>query len=130
MGPFYNRTAWQEQNLPLCHIQRRLRKRWQIHYFAIGQTTPLSQLDQAKNAWHICIVKEAILLDDSISPASEIASALGNSCEKEHDAMLDRMTISPELRYRFSQDRIASTKTVALKLVLQVRAERRTANVK
>lgn len=98
--------------------------------FAHAQTSSPLSLNQSRDAWHVCIAKEAIKLDDGISPASDIASALQVMCEKEHSAMLDRMTVSPETRYRLSQDRIANTKEVAIRLVLQIRAERRSASSK
>lgn len=90
-----------------------------------AQTEQVNALNKARGIWHACILKEASSLDDGVSPASDIATGVQMSCIPEHDAMLDQMTIGPEIRYQFSQQRVDLTKQVAIKFVLQLRAEKR-----
>lgn len=80
-------------------------------------------LEVRKEDWHRCIAKEASKLDDHISPASDIAQAVSSMCEAEFDAFLDGMTLSPQLRQSARADRIQTTKEVAVKIVLMLRAE-------
>lgn len=90
--------------------------------WASVQRPPAAALNNARDEWHACILKEVTKLDDHISPASDIATAVQMSCVREHEAMLDRMTTTPQMRDSFSQARADLTKQVAITMVLKLRA--------
>jgi hypothetical protein len=90
--------------------------------FSSAQNQQNSALNAARDEWHACIQKEVIKLDDHISPASDIATAVQMSCIREHEAMLDRMTNTPQMRDKFAQARADITKQVAVTMVLKLRA--------
>jgi hypothetical protein len=90
-----------------------------------AQSERSAELNKARDEWHVCIQKEVIKLDDHISPASDIATAVQMSCVREHDAMLDGMTLNAQMRDLFSQGRADLTKQVAITMVLKLRAQRR-----
>lgn len=77
----------------------------------------------AKDAWQVCMWKAVALMDDRISPASDIATATADQCGQEHEAFLDTMSLSPEARYDLYSRRRDLTKQLAIKLVLMQRAE-------
>ena len=79
--------------------------------------------DDAKTAWQVCVSRAVAAMDDRVSPASDIATAIADQCGQEHDAMLDAMTLAPETRYLLYSERIKTTKELAIKLVLMQRAE-------
>ena len=81
------------------------------------------KMDDAKTAWQGCVSRAAAAMDDRVSPASDIATAIGDQCGAEHEAMLDASTLSPETRYRLYSERMKATKELAIKLVLMQRAE-------
>ena len=92
-----------------------------------AQDKPASALDNARDQWHLCIANEAVKLDDGVSPASDIASAVQSSCETEFSGMLDRMTLNPEMRQLFMSKRLESTKEVGITIALKLRAKKRAA---
>ena len=77
-------------------------------------------------AWHKCIAIEANRLDDRISTASDIASAVSLSCEKEFNEYLDTLNVSAEVKRLAIRDRAQATKDVAIKLILIMRASKKT----
>lgn len=81
------------------------------------------KMDDAKTAWQGCVSRAVALMDDRVSPASDIATAIADQCGPEYDAMLDASTLSPENRYRLYSERMKATKELAVKLVLMQRAE-------
>lgn len=81
------------------------------------------KMDDAKAAWQGCVSRAVALMDDRVSPASDIATAIADQCGPEHEAMLDASTLSPETRYRLYSERMKATKELAIKLVLMQRAE-------
>lgn len=89
---------------------------------AVGQLTPL---ERVRAVWQGCVRGEIEKLDDGVSPAADIATAVQRSCEAEHDAMLDTMTLSPQVRYQISTERAATTREFAIGETLRVRATRR-----
>lgn len=81
------------------------------------------KMDDAKFAWQVCVAHAVKELDDRMSPASDIATAVSDQCGDEYQALLDASTISPETKYRLHSQRAATTKDLAVKLVLMQRAE-------
>lgn len=81
------------------------------------------KMDDAKAAWQVCMWRAVALMDDRVSPASDIATATADQCGQEYEAMLDASTLSPETRYRLYSERMKATKELAVKLVLMQRAE-------
>lgn len=81
------------------------------------------KMDDAKAAWQGCVSRAVALMDDRVSPASDIATAIADQCGQEHETMLDASTLSPETRYRLYSERMKATKELAVKLVLMQRAE-------
>ncbi|MFN3715638.1 MAG: hypothetical protein ACK4R8_02820 [Thiobacillus sp.] len=81
------------------------------------------KMDDAKSAWQGCVSRAVALMDDRVSPASDIATATADQCGQEHGAMLDALTLSPETRYRLYSERKKATKELAIKLILMQRAE-------
>lgn len=91
---------------------------------AAGQPA-VNRLDGAKELWHACIAKRVAVLDDGISPASDIATAVQTDCAAEHEVFLSRMTLSPAMRAQFAAGRLEDTRQVATVLVIKIRALRR-----
>lgn len=81
------------------------------------------KMDDAKAVWQACVWRAVASMDDRVSPASDIATAIADQCGREYEAMLDASTLSPETRYRLYSERMKATKELAVKLVLMQRAE-------
>jgi hypothetical protein len=100
-----------------------------LAFTAIGigaaEVKQLSPLEAARNIWHLCIAIEANRIDDTTSPASDIATALQSTCESAYVRYLDQMTLNQQMRQQFLAQRLATTKEVATTMVLKLRAKRR-----
>jgi len=79
-------------------------------------------MDALRDAWGLCLRQQAATIDDGISPASDIGTALQQSCEADFAAMTEAMMLPPEVKYQAYRERAASTKDVVTRLVLLNRA--------
>lgn len=93
--------------------------------FSLAQNGKPRPLDQARDAWQVCLMKEVIRLDDGVSPISDIGSALQMSCEREYKSMVALAPMSMEEKQLSLQEGPSATKDVAMRMTLDVRAKRR-----
>ena len=82
-------------------------------------------LDSARDTWQRCVMQEVSLLDDRVSPASDIGFAVQQECRQEYGKMLDSLAISPQARYMAEQNRADSTRELATRFTLIRRASAR-----
>ena len=87
--------------------------------------TSQADMDAARGAWTLCVLKEVETLDDGISPASEVATAVQSSCPREYMRTLDTMYLERDARAGMEQSREKTTHDVAVRMVFMVRAKRR-----
>lgn len=81
------------------------------------------QQAELRNVWNRCLAKEIAAIDDGVSSASDIATAVQSYCEKEYSATVDAaFPSSPKMRSMAEQDRFKTTKEAATTIVLLVRA--------
>lgn len=73
--------------------------------------------DELANAWVRCLIRDISAIDDGVSPASDIATAVQFSCQAEQAAM-SRIAGSGY------EDKQKVTCEVAMRIVLELRAAR------
>lgn len=81
-----------------------------------------ANLDRLKEDWQLCLLRNIEAIDDGVSPASDIATAVQSTCSEEYAAMGDAVTMSQEAKYQVYQDRFKTTKGAAIPIVLIARA--------
>lgn len=85
-----------------------------------------------RDAWAQCLAMHISTLDDGVSPASDIATAVQNSCADEYESLSSVISASQGLKtyadpgtQEHVMRRKAATREVALPIVLRLRASKR-----
>jgi len=77
----------------------------------------------ARDDWQLCVANEVKKIDDGISPASDIATAVQSTCQSEFKKMLDTMALG-SVRHDVEQGRQSQTKELAIRITLMQRANK------
>jgi hypothetical protein len=86
----------------------------------------ITAIDDAKTAWQVCVMKQIAKIDDGISTASDVATAVQDDCEPEHEVLLGSTSLSDQVKALQRDSRRAATKELAISLVFKVRQWRST----
>ena len=76
-------------------------------------------------AWRWCLHKEVRAIDDGISSAGDIATAVEGSCQPEFHAMVESLKLDGVGRHWWDVHGEQVTRDAATRIVLQQRAARR-----
>jgi hypothetical protein len=106
-----------EKALRLCEIEVEAKRQMQIQ-----------ALEGTKEAWGKCLISQIAALDDGISTASDVATAVQDTCEPEYIAVVDSLDLQPADWDTAYQQRREATKEASTGLVLIVRAARSAAH--
>lgn len=74
-----------------------------------------------RDIWQGCLAAAIREVDDHISTASDVATAVQNRCQAEYDQLNRSFNFSPEMMRLLNEERFSRTKEVATILVLEVR---------
>ena len=87
----------------------------------VERSRRVAQIEDAKTAWQICVMKQIAKIDDGISTASDVATAVQGDCEQEYETFLNSVSLSAQVRAEQWGLRRATTKELATSLVFKVR---------
>jgi hypothetical protein len=78
-----------------------------------------------RQGWHQCLARRIQSLDDNISPASDIATAVRMECATEFERFVQLIALEePATASTMRRERIALTREAAITITLELRAMR------